>query len=136
MPAAVLAAGRQQPEYGDAERERDSGSRASHTSDRSGRLVAYLRPQRSEREHDEADAGKQERDPGDEAEQRQVRRHVAHVQGSRERGLRNPDVARAVRRRLARLRSVTAHSVLLVPPPGDNSDFGVSGFAWYCPICE
>ncbi len=27
--------------------------------------------------------------------------------------------------------SMTAHSVLLVPPPGDSSDFGVSGFAWY-----
>src|SRR6188768_4214205 len=54
-----------------------------------------------ERENDEADPGKQQRDPDDDAEDRKHLRHESHVERGRESCFRDPRVAGAVRDRLA-----------------------------------
>ena len=58
----------------------------------------------ADREDQEADAGKQQRDPDHEAEQRELRCHVARVQRRGQRRVGDPEVAAAVVHRLLRLR--------------------------------
>ena len=64
---------------------------------------ARLPAEHREGQDHEADAREQERHAHDDAEDRELLRHVAHVERGRQRGLRDPDVPRAVRDRLAAL---------------------------------
>src|SRR5262249_26699299 len=88
-----------------------SGRGANPAVQRSGRAAREGR----QREDDEADTGEEEGNPDDEAEERERRRHVAHVECGREARLADPDVSGGVGDRLVRL--WVGHRLLPVSPP-------------------